>query len=41
MYYKIELNDHIRVPPKLFHLTNKEAVIQRIKKGTHRGLNAV
>lgn len=32
MYYKIELNDHIRVPPKLFHLTPKEAVIQRIKK---------
>jgi DNA-directed RNA polymerase subunit E' len=32
MYYKIELNDHIRVPPKLFHLPTKEAVIQRIKK---------
>lgn len=32
MYYKIELNDHIRVPPKLFHLGPKEAVIQRIKK---------
>ncbi|MBI4149967.1 DNA-directed RNA polymerase [Candidatus Woesearchaeota archaeon] len=32
MYYKIELNDHIRVPPKLFHLSSKEAVIQRIKK---------
>jgi DNA-directed RNA polymerase subunit E' len=32
MYYKIELSDHIRVPPKLFHLPTKEAVIQRIKK---------
>ena len=32
MYYKIELNDYIRVPPKLFHLSTKEAVIQRIKK---------
>ncbi len=32
MYYKVELNDYIRVPPKLFHLSAKEAVIQRIKK---------
>ncbi len=32
MYYQIELNDHIRVPPKLFHLPTKDAIIQRIKK---------
>jgi len=32
MFYKIEVNDHIRVPPKLFNLTTKEAVIKRIKK---------
>ncbi len=32
MFYKIQLNDHIRVPPKMFHLPTKEAVIKRIKK---------
>ncbi|MDO8643180.1 MAG: DNA-directed RNA polymerase [Candidatus Woesearchaeota archaeon] len=32
MFYKVTINDHIRVPPKLFHLPTKEAVIKRIKK---------
>ena len=32
MFYKVELKDHIRVPPKLFGLDTKDAVIQRIKK---------
>ena len=32
MYYKIELKDHIRVPPNMFDLDVEEAVIKRIKK---------
>jgi len=32
MYYKIELKDRVRVPPQLFNLEVKEAVIQSIKK---------
>jgi len=32
MFYKIKLNDFIRVPPKVFNLPTKTAVIQRIKK---------
>ncbi|MBS3097906.1 DNA-directed RNA polymerase [Candidatus Woesearchaeota archaeon] len=32
MFYKIELKDHIRVPPNLFNLSLEEAVTQRIKK---------
>ena len=32
MYYKIELKDRVRVPPRLFNLEVKEAVIQSIKK---------
>lgn len=32
MFYKVEVTDHIRVPPKVFHLDTKDAVIQRIKK---------
>lgn len=32
MFYQVTINDHIRVPPKLFHLSTKEAVIKRIKK---------
>jgi len=32
MFYKIELKDHIRVPPNLFDLNVEEAVIKRIKK---------
>jgi len=32
MYYKIELQDHIRIPPNLFDLDIKEAVIKRLKK---------
>jgi len=32
MYYKIELKDRVRVPPKLFDLEVKEAVIQSIKR---------
>lgn len=32
MFYKIELKDHIRVPPDLFDLKVDEAVIKRIKK---------
>lgn len=32
MFYKTELKDHIRVPPKFFNLPTEEAVIKRIKK---------
>jgi DNA-directed RNA polymerase subunit E' len=32
MYYKIELKDRVRVPPSLFNLETKEAVIKSIKK---------
>ncbi len=32
MFYRIKLNDHIRVPPNLFGLTPEEAILQRIKK---------
>ena len=32
MYYKIELKDHIRVPPNLFDLDVHEAILKRIKK---------
>lgn len=32
MFYKIELKDHIRVPPDLFNLDVSEAIIKRIKK---------
>ena len=31
MFYKVELKDHIRVPPNLFSLPLEEAVIRRIK----------
>ena len=31
MFYKVELRDHIRVPPNLFNLPLEEAVINRIK----------
>ena len=32
MYYKIELKDHIRVPPNLFDMDVNEAVVKSIKK---------
>jgi len=32
MFYKIEIQDHIRVPPSLFNLPLKEAIIKGIKK---------
>ncbi len=31
MFYKVELKDHIRVPPNLFDLPLEDAVIKRIK----------
>lgn len=31
MFYKVELRDHIRVPPNLFSLPLEDAVIKRIK----------
>ena len=31
MFYKIELKDHIRIPPNLFNLPLEEAVLKRIK----------
>ena len=31
MFYKVELKDHIRVPPNLFSLPLEEAVVKRIK----------
>ena len=32
MYYKIELKDHIRVPPNLFDRNKEEAILARVKK---------
>lgn len=32
MFYKTEITDHIRVPPKMFGLPTEEAVTKRIKK---------
>ncbi len=32
MFYKIELKDHIRVPPDLFNLPVEDAIIKRTKK---------
>lgn len=32
MYYRTTIKDHVRVPPDLFNLPTKEAVIKRIKK---------
>ncbi|MBW2967974.1 DNA-directed RNA polymerase [Candidatus Woesearchaeota archaeon] len=32
MFYKTQITDHIRVPPKLFGLATDEAVTKRIKK---------
>ncbi|MFH1642187.1 MAG: DNA-directed RNA polymerase [Nanoarchaeota archaeon] len=32
MFYKLEIQDHIRVPPDLFNLPVKEAVIKRVKR---------
>jgi DNA-directed RNA polymerase subunit E' len=32
MFYRTEIKDHIRVPPKLFGLESKEAVTKQIKK---------
>ena len=32
MFYKIEVKDHIRVPPDLFNLEVNEAVLKRIKR---------
>ena len=32
MFYKIEVNDHIRIPPKLFGVPTKDAVMKRVRK---------
>ncbi len=32
MFYKIEVNDHIRIPPKLFGIPTKDAVMKRVRK---------
>lgn len=32
MFYKLEVKDHIRVPPNLFDLPLQEAIIKRVKK---------
>ena len=32
MFYKLEIADHIRVPPDLFGLPLKEAITKRVKK---------
>lgn len=31
MFYKIKVKDHIRVPPSMFDLTTKEAVLKNVK----------
>ena len=32
MFYRMNINDHIRVPPDLFGLEVKDAVVKRIKR---------
>lgn len=32
MFYKVKLTDYVRVPPNLFNLDVKDAIIQRLKK---------
>lgn len=32
MFYKIDIQDHVRVPPNLFDLSVEEALIKRLKK---------
>ena len=32
MFYRIHVRDHIRVPPELFGLNTKDAVLERVKK---------
>ncbi len=32
MFYKVKLSDHVRVPPTLFNLDVKEAIVKRLKK---------
>lgn len=32
MFYRMELKDHIRVPPEFFNLSVEDAVLKRIKK---------
>jgi DNA-directed RNA polymerase subunit E' len=32
MFYKTELQDHIRIPPSMFDVSVEEAVVQRVKK---------
>ena len=32
MFYKVKLKDHVRVPPTLFGIEVKEAVVQRLKR---------
>lgn len=32
MFYKVEIEDHIRVPANLFNLDKKEAIVKQIKK---------
>jgi len=31
MFYKVKVKDYIRVPPNMFHLSKKEAVLENIK----------
>ncbi len=31
MFYKVKVKDHIRVPPKMFNMSKKEAVLSNIK----------
>ena len=32
MFYKVKLTDHVRVPPNLFNIDVKDAIIKRLKK---------
>ena len=31
MFYKVKVKDHIRVPPSMFDLTTKDAVLKNVK----------
>lgn len=31
MFYKVKVKDHIRVPPRMFNLSKKDAVLQNVK----------
>src|SRR3989344_912024 len=40
MFYKVKVKDYVRVPPDMFHLTKREAVLQNIKRSYENYISA-